>query len=74
VGRTVRGLSHLRQRPGDLFVLPLVAVMVVFIALPVKAYAFVTMNRQGWLTRSTDLIGGEGQGAATLVQGGPSHG
>jgi hyaluronan synthase len=74
VGRTLRGLSHLRQRPSDLFVLPLVALMVVFIALPVKAYAFATMNRQGWLTRSTDLIGGEAQGAATLVPGGTSHG
>jgi hyaluronan synthase len=73
LGRTLRGLSHLRQRPGDVVVLPLVAVMVVFVALPVKAYAVLTMNRQGWLTRRADLVGGEGQGAAT-VTGGAAHG
>ena len=72
-GRAVRGLSHLRERPSDLFVLPLVAVMVVLIALPVKAYAFFTMNQQGWLTRHADLIGAEAQSAATLP-GGPWHG
>jgi hyaluronan synthase len=67
VGRSLRGLSHLRRRPSDIIVLPLVAVVTVFIALPVKAYAFVTMNKQGWLTRRSDMIGGESQGAATLV-------
>jgi len=34
--------------------------------LPIKLYAFVTMNKQGWLTRSADTIGGEGQDAASL--------
>ena len=66
VGRSIRGLSHLRNRPGDVFVLPLVALMTVFIALPVKLYAFVTMNRQGWLTRHGGIVGGEAQGSATL--------
>jgi hypothetical protein len=28
-----------------------VAGVVILVALPVKALAFVTMNRQGWLTR-----------------------
>jgi hyaluronan synthase len=68
-GRAIRGLSHLRQRPEDLVVLPLVALMTVVVALPVKLYAFVTMNRQGWLTRHAELIGGEAQGASTLVDG-----
>lgn len=67
VGRSLRGLSHLRQRPSDLAVLPVVALATVFIALFVKVFAIVTMNRQGWLTRRSDLIGGEAQGAATLV-------
>jgi N-acetylglucosaminyltransferase len=40
--------------------------MTVFIALPVKTYAFLTMNKQGWLTRRSDLIGGEAQNAASL--------
>jgi cellulose synthase/poly-beta-1,6-N-acetylglucosamine synthase-like glycosyltransferase len=69
VGRSIRGLSHLRQRPSDIVVLPVVAIMTIFIALPVKAYAFVTMNRQGWLTRRSGLIGGEAQGAASLARG-----
>ncbi|HKF78079.1 MAG TPA: glycosyltransferase [Candidatus Dormibacteraeota bacterium] len=72
-GRAIRGMSHLRRRPGDFVVLPLVAFMTVFVALPVKLYAFVTMNRQAWLTRHDELIGGEAQGAATL-RGGVSRG
>jgi cellulose synthase/poly-beta-1,6-N-acetylglucosamine synthase-like glycosyltransferase len=71
-GRGLRGLAHLRQRPSDIFLLPLVAVMTVFIALFVKTYALITMNRQGWLTRRSDLIGAEAQGASTL-QGAPAH-
>jgi cellulose synthase/poly-beta-1,6-N-acetylglucosamine synthase-like glycosyltransferase len=67
LGRTVRGISHLRQKPGDLWVLPLVAVMTIVVALPVKAYAFLTMNVHGWLTRSSDQIGGEAQSAASLL-------
>jgi len=67
VGRSLRGLSHLRRRPGDITILPVVALATVFVALFVKVFAILTMNRQGWLTRRTDLIGGEAQGAATLV-------
>jgi hyaluronan synthase len=65
-GRSLRGISHLRQRPGDIWVLPLVAVMTIIVALPVKTYAFLTMNVHGWLTRSSDQIGGEAQSAASL--------
>jgi len=67
LGRTVRGISHLRHKPGDFWVLPLVAVMTIVVALPVKAYAFLTMNVHGWLTRSSDQIGGEAQSAASLL-------
>jgi cellulose synthase/poly-beta-1,6-N-acetylglucosamine synthase-like glycosyltransferase len=69
LGRSIRGLSHLRRRPSDIAVLPLVALTTVFIALPVKTLAIITMNRQGWLTRHSDLVGGEAQGAASLVGG-----
>ena len=31
--------------------LPVVALIVITIALPIKLWAFVTMNKQGWLTR-----------------------
>lgn len=65
-GRGIRGLSHLRQHPKDILLLPLMVLTVAFVALPIKAYALVTMNKQGWLTRRADLIGGEGQGGASL--------
>ena len=65
-GRTLRGISHLRLNPGDIWLLPLVAVMTIIVALPVKTYAFLTMNTHGWLTRRGDLIGGEAQSAASL--------
>jgi hyaluronan synthase len=67
-GRGLRGMSHLRRRPGDLMVLPLVALVIVVIAMPVKTIAFFTMNRQGWLTRHSDLVGGEAQGAASVAE------
>jgi hyaluronan synthase len=67
VGRAIRSYSHLRRHPGDLLILPLYALVVIFVAMPIKAYAFVTMNKQGWLTRSDETIGGEGQRASTLV-------
>jgi len=65
-GRCLRGISHLRERPSDIWLLPLVAVMTIVVALPVKAYALLTMNVHGWLTRSTDRIGGEAQTASSL--------
>ncbi|MFI5313893.1 MAG: glycosyltransferase family 2 protein, partial [Candidatus Dormibacteria bacterium] len=33
LGRGLRGLSHLRERPGDIFILPLLAILTVFVAL-----------------------------------------
>jgi N-acetylglucosaminyltransferase len=36
--------------------------------LPIKVYALVTMNKQGWLTRGADRIGGDGQTASTLLR------
>jgi cellulose synthase/poly-beta-1,6-N-acetylglucosamine synthase-like glycosyltransferase len=68
VGRAIRGFSHLRRRPEDIWLLPLVTAVIAFIAMPVKCYALVTMNKQGWLTRSADSIGGEGQSEASLVR------
>jgi hyaluronan synthase len=69
LGRSVRGLSHLRRSPRDIFVLPVVALTTIVIAMPVKVFAIITMNRQGWLTRHTDLLGGEAQSAASLAPG-----
>ena len=67
LGRGIRGISHLRRHPKDLLLLPLLALAVIIVALPIKTYALVTMNRQGWLTRHNDTIGGDGQDARTLT-------
>ncbi len=69
VGRGIRGISHLWRRPEDIWILPLVAVMILFIGGPIKLYAFFTMNKQGWLTRTEGQIGGEGQTEASLNVG-----
>lgn len=66
-GRLIRSYSHLRRRPLDLFLLPLYELMVITVALPIKLYATCTMNKQGWLTRTTTSVGGEGQSARTLA-------
>ncbi len=65
--RAIRGFSHLRQHPQELLLLPILTLTVIFIALPVKLYAFITMNRQGWLTRHVDTVGGDGQSARSLT-------
>ncbi|WP_432495990.1 glycosyltransferase [Kineococcus auxinigenes] len=68
LGRGIRSYSHLRRHPREILLLPLYALVVIFVALPVKAYAIATMNKQGWLTRSADSTGGEGQSAASLTE------
>lgn len=72
LGRGVRGFSHLRRHPGEILLLPLVVLVVIFIALPIKLYAFLTMNKQGWLTRHADSVGGDGQTVRTLGVGVPA--
>jgi hyaluronan synthase len=68
-GRFVRSMSHLWRHPADILLLPILTVVVIMISLPIKLYAFATMNKQGWLTRHEDRIGGEGQTEASLVGG-----
>lgn len=68
VGRGIRGFSHLRRQPKDLLILPVLALTVIFIALPIKLLAFVTMNKQGWLTRRAGQVGGDGQASASLAR------
>jgi cellulose synthase/poly-beta-1,6-N-acetylglucosamine synthase-like glycosyltransferase len=64
LGRGLRGLSHLRENPRDVAIIPLMAFVVAGIALPVKIWAAFTMNRHGWLTR-TDAERVQGQGEIT---------
>ncbi|WP_082096276.1 glycosyltransferase [Demequina flava] len=66
LGRGVRGWSNLKRNPSDIFILPILALTVILVALPIKFYAFLTMNKQGWLTRTADQVGGEGQTSTTL--------
>jgi hyaluronan synthase len=70
IGRAIRSFSHLRRKPGDLLILPLTTLVIMLIALPIKTWAFLTMNKQGWLTRRADLVGGEGQNEASLTADG----
>jgi N-acetylglucosaminyltransferase len=67
VGRGIRGYSHLRRHPSEILLLPLYALVVILVALPIKTYAIITMNKQGWITRTADSVGGEGQTSSTLV-------
>jgi hypothetical protein len=62
----VRGLSHLREHPRDLTIVPLVTLVTIVLAVPVKLFAFVTMNRQAWLTRRDDVVVAAGQDHASL--------
>jgi hyaluronan synthase len=66
-GRCVRSYSHLRRHPMDIFLLPVYELIVIMVALPIKLYATLTMNKQGWLTRTGASVGGDGQGAETLT-------
>jgi hyaluronan synthase len=70
LGRAIRSVSHLRRRPSDWLILPLVALVIAMVALPIKTYALLSMNKQGWLTRRADLTGGEGQDEASLTPSG----
>jgi N-acetylglucosaminyltransferase len=72
-GRFVRSISHLWRHPQDLFLLPLVTAVVILISLPIKLYAIATMNKQGWLTRHADTVGGDGQSAESLTGRGVFH-
>lgn len=72
IGRGIRGMSHLWRRPEDIVILPLVTAVIILIALPIKVYALFTMNKQGWLTRSADRQGGEGQTEASLFASEPA--
>jgi hyaluronan synthase len=50
VSRTIKIFPHLREKPFDIFILP-VYVIISFVIAAVKIYSFVTMAKQGWITR-----------------------
>lgn len=67
LSRLVRSSSHLSEYPRDIRYLPAVTLAIIAVALPVKIYAFFTMNKHGWLTRKADRVGGEGQSESSLA-------
>lgn len=68
IGRGIRGISHLRRHPMEILLLPVITMTVIFIALPIKLYAFATMNKQGWLTRSATSVGAESQDTESITR------
>jgi len=66
IGRGLKGFGHLRRAPATVLYLPLITLVFMAIMIPVKIYALVTMNRQGWITRRKDSLVAEGQASWTL--------
>jgi N-acetylglucosaminyltransferase len=69
LGRGVKGIGHLVREPETILFLPLIALVFILVMIPVKGYALVTMNKQGWLTRTIDEAVAAGQGSETLFGG-----
>ena len=66
VGRSIKGIGHLVREPRTLLYLPLITVIFVGVMIPIKIYALVTLNRQGWITRTQNESVAAGQGSSTL--------
>jgi hyaluronan synthase len=67
LGRAIKGIGHLFSDWRALLYLPLITLVFIVIMIPIKFYALVTMNRQGWITRTADAAVAEGQAVATLA-------
>jgi len=50
ISRAVKIFPHLKEKPGDIFILPYYIIMS-FVMAVVKIYALVTIDEQGWITR-----------------------
>ncbi len=67
IGRAIKGIRHVFAEPEALLYLPLVTLVFIFVMIPVKFYALITMNKQGWMTRTPGSGVAEGQGGDTLA-------
>jgi hyaluronan synthase len=65
-GRALKGFRHIRQDPSSLLFLPFIALVFIALMIPIKLYALLTLNRQGWVTRTADNAVAEGQASSTL--------
>ena len=50
VSRTIKILPHLKEKPADIFLLP-VYILMTYVMAVIKIYAFFTLDKQGWITR-----------------------
>ena len=66
VGRAAKGIGHLRRSPSTLLFVPFIALVFVVLMIPIKLYALLTLNRQGWVTRTAEDAIAEGQASTTL--------
>lgn len=66
LGRAIKGYRHIRNEPRALLLLPLITLVFIVVMIPVKLYALLTLNRQGWVTRTEGAAVAEGQASSTL--------
>jgi N-acetylglucosaminyltransferase len=66
LGRAIKGVGHLFSEPSTLLYIPLITAVFIVVMIPVKFYALLTMNVQGWITRREDMDVAEGQSNQTL--------
>ena len=48
--RAVKLFPHFKEKPGDVYILP-VYILMTFVMAVVKVYALITIDEQGWITR-----------------------
>jgi hyaluronan synthase len=66
VGRAIKGYRHLRREWRALALLPFVSFVFIAVMIPIKLLALLTLNRQGWVTRTNEAAVPEGQASSTL--------
>ena len=66
LGRAIKSIRHLRNDPTALLILPFMTLVFIVVMIPIKVYALLTLNRQGWVTRTTGDAVAEGQASSTL--------
>jgi N-acetylglucosaminyltransferase len=66
LGRAIKGFRHIRHRPQALLLLPVIAAVFIVVMIPIKLAALLTLNRQGWVTRTEESAVAEGQASTTL--------
>jgi hyaluronan synthase len=66
LGRAIKGFRHLLNRPSAVLLLPVIALVFIVVMIPVKLVALLTLNRQGWVTRTEESAIAEGQASTTL--------